>query len=232
MNDVWIVSIPILLVDVVSPVLLAATAIALTGKKPIASSLALVLGHTTTYFLVGVLIVYGLAEFITPVVDFIIDTFVNPIPIYFVVGFLLGIVLLAIALWLSVNASMKKQAGKSEALQQKDGILSSFVMGASICVIGLPFAVPYVGFINEMYRFNVQSKLVGLIAYNLAFAVPFLAIPLAYNFMGESILNSLKWFNQFISNTASWFLPLLFGLLGCAYIVDAIKYFLTGSGLV
>ncbi len=127
---------------------------------------------------------------------------------------------------------MKKQAGKSEALQQKDGILSSFVMGASICVIGIPFAVPYVGFINEMYRFNVQSKLVGLIAYNLAFAVPFLAIPLAYNFMGESILNSLKWFNQFISNTASWFLPLLFGLLGCAYIVDAIKYFLTGSGLV
>ncbi|NOE34900.1 MULTISPECIES: hypothetical protein [unclassified Ruegeria] len=232
MNDIWIIAIPILLVDVVSPVLLAATAIALTGAKPIASSLALILGHTAAYFLVGVLIVYGLAEFIAPVVDFVIDTFVNPIPIYFVIGFLLGIVFLTLAFTLSINASMKKQSGKSEAIRQKDGVLPSFVMGASICLVGIPFAVPYFGFINEMYRFNVQSKIVGLLIYNIAFAIPFLLVPLAYKLMGVSIVDSLKSFNRFISTTASWLIPLLFGVLGCAYIVDAIKYFLTGSGLV
>ncbi|WP_170386889.1 GAP family protein [Ruegeria atlantica] len=232
MSDIWVVGIPILLVDVVSPVLLAATAFALTGRRPIANSYALILGHTIAYFVMGVLIVYGLAELLAPVVDFVVEGFVNPTRINFIIGLLLGLVLLGLAFRVSTSAEMDKQSARSQASQQKDGVLPSFLMGATLCVVGMPFAVPYFGFINEMFRFNVQSKPLGLLIYNLLYALPFALIPLAYALAGNSILDKLKALNQFISTTASWLVPLLFGLLGLAFIIDAVKYFLTGSGLI
>ncbi|WP_170329837.1 GAP family protein [Ruegeria arenilitoris] len=232
MSDIWVVGIPILLVDVVSPVLLAATAFALTGNRPIANSIALILGHSIAYFVMGMLIVYGLAELFSPVVDFVVKGFANPTPINFVIGFLLGLVLLSLAFRVSTSAEMEKQSARSEVRQQKEGVFPSFVMGATLCIVGMPFAVPYFGFINEMFRFNVQSKPVGLLIYNLFYALPFALIPLAYALAGNSIVDKLKALNRFLSTTASWFVPLLFGILGLAFVVDAIKYFLTGSGLV
>lgn len=232
MGDIWVVGIPILLVDVVSPVLLAATALALTGNRPIANSCALILGHTLAYFVMGILIVYGLAEFLIPVVDFVVKGFVDPTRINFIIGFVLGLVLLALAVRVSTSAEMEKQSVRSEVNQHKEGVLPSFMMGATLCVVGMPFAVPYFGFINEMFRFNVQSKPLGLLIYNLLYALPFALMPLAYALMGKSVVDKLKALNKFISTTASWFVPLLFGVLGLAFIIDAIKYFLTGSGIV
>ncbi len=232
MSDIWVVGIPILLVDVISPVLLAATAFALTGSRPIANSCALILGHTIAYFVMGVLIVYGLAELLAPVVNFVVDGFVNPTRINFIIGFFLGVVLLGLAFKVSTSAEMGKQAARSEANQQKEGMLPSFAMGATLCVVGMPFAVPYFGFINEMFRFDVSSKPLGLLIYNLLYALPYALIPLAYALMGKSIVDRLKALNQFLSTAAAWLVPLLFGILGLGFIVDAIKYFATGSGLV
>ncbi|MGV6803133.1 MAG: GAP family protein [Ruegeria sp.] len=232
MNDIWIVSIPILLVDVVSPVLLAATTIALTGGRPVANSLALVLGHTAAYFAVGVLIIYGLAELIAPVINFVVDGFVRPTRINFVIGLLLGIVLVAVALRIFTHAEMIQPAGKSTQNAQKTGVLPSFAMGVTICAVGIPFAVPYFGFINELYRFDVQSKLAGLLIYNMLYALPFAAVPLGYALMGDSVIGRLNSLNRFITSTGTWFVPLLFGVLGLAFIADAIKYFATGSGLI
>ncbi len=180
----------------------------------------------------GVLIVYGLAELLAPVVDFVVTGFVSPTRINFVIGFLLGLVLLGLASRVSTSAEMEKQSARSEASQQKEGVLPSLVMGATLCIVGMPFAVPYFGFINEMFRFNVQSKPLGLLVYNLFYALPYFLIPVAYAVTGKAIVDRLSALNQFISTTAAWLVPLLFGVLGLAFIVDAIKYFLTGSGLV
>ncbi len=127
---------------------------------------------------------------------------------------------------------MEKQSARSEVSEQKEGVLPSFMLGVTLSVVSIPFAVPYFGFINEMFRFKVLSKPLSLVIYNLLYALPYLLIPIAYVLMGQSIVDTLKALNTFISATASWFVPLLFGVLGLAFLADAIKYLLTGSGLV
>ncbi len=245
MSSIWAAGIPILLVDVANPVLLVAIAYALTRSRPIAKSYALILGHTLAYFLMGVLIVYGfvyfvmgsliangLAELFAPVVDFVVKGFVDPTRISFVIGFVLGLVLLGFAVRMSTSAQIEKQSTRSEVSEQKEGLFPSFMMGVTICVLSMPFSVPYFGFINELFSFNVESKALGLLIYNLLYALPYMLIPFAYAVVGQSIVAKLEAFITFIGSTASWFIPLLFGVLGLAFIADAIKYFLTGSGLV
>ena len=56
MLEFWAVGLPILLVDVANPVLLAMVLLALATDRPFLNSIMLILGHTLAYFLAGVAI--------------------------------------------------------------------------------------------------------------------------------------------------------------------------------
>ena len=56
MNELWAILIPILITDILNPVLLAATAYALGTASPFRSAFFLILGHTATYFLAGIVL--------------------------------------------------------------------------------------------------------------------------------------------------------------------------------
>ena len=60
MINLIIIFIPILLTDVINPVLLAATIYAVGTDRPYANSLALLCGHTAAYLLAGILIALGM----------------------------------------------------------------------------------------------------------------------------------------------------------------------------
>lgn len=228
MNDIWLYSLPILLVDIVNPVLLAGVAISLTGKQPVVRSSALILGHTTAYFAVGVLVVYGLADLAAPILEKVKRWVLEPTPLSFLTSFILGLILVVIAVRWKDDDS-KKPAKEEKA---SSGILPAFFLGATINFVGAPFAVPYFGFINELFRFEVESKMLALIIYNLGYALPFAIFPVAFIFYGPTLLRPLNAINQFIERTSAWLVPSLLGILGVAFVVDAIKYFITGTGLV
>lgn len=232
MSEIWIVSVPILLVDVVNPVLLAAIAAALAGKNPLLRSSAVLLGHTLAYFVIGLLAIYGLAEIMAPAFDFVVKAFMEPTTFNFVLGFLIGVLLIGVAIRSGLKKPDVPDGSGSDGGQQAGGLLSSIFLGTTINLVGAPFAVPYFGFINELFRFEVASKVSALVAYNLAYALPFALMPLAFVLIGPPILGVLKTFDRLIQTTGRWLLPLLFGGLGLAFVVDAIKYFVTGTGLI
>ena len=231
MSEFLIVSASILLVDVTNVVLFAAVIMALSGPNPLARSCALILGHTLAYFAAGLLVVYGLAEVLEPVFGFFVDSFVNPTPINFAIGFGLGVLLIGLAIKMFVGSPPKGNIEETKT-EEKGGVFSSFMLGVTLLLVGIPFAIPYFGFINELYRFDVASKPLALLIYNVFYALPFALLPVAFAFWGTSIIDRLKSINAGLNNTMSWLMPVLFLLLGVASVVDAVKFFLTGSGLV
>ena len=62
MNEIWPSLVPILLTDIVNPVLFAFMVYAVSTDRPIANSSALLLGHTVAYFVVGIVLATGLEQ--------------------------------------------------------------------------------------------------------------------------------------------------------------------------
>ena len=231
MSDFLIVSASILLVDVVNLVLFAAVILTLSGAQPVTRSVALILGHSIAYYVVGLLVIFGLAKILSPVIDFFSEGFSNPKPIHFTTGMILGLLLIAIA----VRSFFGNASADGKRVQKTDAetsVLSAFFLGVTIMFVGAPFAIPYFGFINELYRFEVGHKPLVLLIYNLVYALPFALLPFAYSLWGEGAVGTMKVINAFLNDTMSWLVPLLFLLLGFAFAADAAKFFLTGSGLV
>ncbi|MFY0661432.1 MAG: hypothetical protein JXR15_13145 [Shimia sp.] len=231
MNEFLIVSTSILLVDVTNVVLFAAIIVALSGPNPLARSCALILGHTLAYFVTGLLVIYGVAEMIAPVVDFLIDGFVNPAPINFAIGLGLGILLITVAIKGFMGKTPEGETEKPQS-SESGGVMSSFVLGATLLIVGIPFAIPYFGFINELYRFEVPSKPLALLIYNIFYALPFVLMPLTFALAGPGIVGKLKSINAALNQTMAWLVPTLFLLLGTVAVADAMKFFLTGTGLI
>lgn len=233
MTDLWTIALPILVVDVVNPTLLAAMVFALTMTRPYLNSLAILSGHTFGYLLAGLLIVYGFAEAIAPLVAPFLEAFQHPVPADFVIGFLLGILLVTVA-WrwkVSPPVTSERQPIRSESSEAKQAV-SSFALGAMLNFMAIPFALPYFAFINELYKLDTDQKLPALLIYNVLYAAPFLLAPAALAIYGRAILPVLKRTNRFVERYSGYILPLVLGLLGLALIADAVLFFTTGTGLV
>jgi hypothetical protein len=229
MTELWIVSLPILIVDIANPVLLAAVIYSLTSERPFAASLAVLVGHMVAYFLAGVLIVVGpvdvLARWLAPFIDW----FNNPVAIDYVMGFFLGILLLTVS-WKWKMAPPTPSENKTQAVS--GGLIRAFGFGAVINFVGIPFALPYFAFINQLYKLDVEHKLTTLLFYNIAYAIPFLLVPLALTIFGRSAMPTLQLINQKVEKYATYILPAIIGLLGLAMVIDALLFFATGQGLI
>ena len=232
MNEIWIIAVPILLVDVLNPVLFAIVVLQLTGAQPILRSTAVILGHSCAYLVFGLLVMFGLAEIMQPLIDRVVEVYLNPVPFDFVVGLLIGVALIAFAMNWIFRAPLDEEPKQQATPDGQQSLLASFMVGVSIKVVGVPFALPYYGFISELFRTEVQSKVAALIIYNILYALPFALLPIAFSFWGANIIDRLEALNVFVARASSWLLPRLFALLGLVFVIDAIKYFLTGNGLI
>lgn len=85
MIEIWAILIPILLTDVVNPVLFTFMVLGASTKHPIINSAAILLGHTFAYFCVGLLLALGLER--------ITEYLANPTQIDFVIELLTGVLL-------------------------------------------------------------------------------------------------------------------------------------------
>lgn len=216
----WNVLLPILLTDIINPVLFAFMVYAAGGKRPVLLSSAMLLGHTAAYFGAGVV----LALFMEKITGYLAE----PHTIDFVIGLVIGLVLI----WLAFKVS--KDSGKrpdEEAPQFT--VVSAFMFGAVINFIGIPFAVPYFAAIDQILKadYSAAEATMVLLSYNLAYAVPFLVVPALVLVMGKNAKPVLEKINAFLDRVSGFLMPLLFGLIGLALVVDAIKYFYTGTPL-
>jgi cytochrome c biogenesis protein CcdA len=218
--EVWTVLFPILLTDIVNPVLFAFMVYAAGAGRPVLLSSSMLLGHTAAYFSAGIV----LALFM----ESITVRLANPQLIDFVIELILGFVLL----WLAFGS--RKNTGKRPDEETPDlTVLSAFAFGAVVNFIGIPFAVPYFAAIDQILKTDLSTTevVLMLLSYNLAYAVPFALVPVLSAVMGERAKPILGRINEVLDKIGGFLLPAMLGIIGLALLADALVYFYTGSSL-
>ena len=211
---------PILLVDVLNAVLLAAMIFVAGSSRPVANSSALLLGHTIAYMLVGIVALFG--------VEKLMARLANPQPVDFLFELLLGLACL-------YGAFASRGGGASEE-HNPGGELSPIrclAYGGVINLLGAPFALPYIAAINQILQadLGLDGSLGVLLVYNLAYALPFALVPVLVALMGDDARPLLEKFNAWIARGADLLMPWLMLALGLYLLADGITYFVTGEPL-
>jgi cytochrome c biogenesis protein CcdA len=224
MFELIVTSIPILVSDVLNPVLLAGVIFGLGSRRPFLNSTLLLLGWFVTYFAAGILLALGL--------DAIIDFFKTPRPIDFVIETVLGLLLIGLGVHVARSGQPKK---KGREFEDADTLSAgtSFWIGASINLIGMPFAIPYFAFLGQILKADLDwmGALMVLLIYNLLYVLPFsllIFIRLIYrqesDVLFKSISDAMEWLSAIL-------MPILLFLVGGALLADAFVFFSTGNPL-
>ena len=221
MLHLWTVLTPILLADVVNPVLFAFMVYAVGTDRPLGNSIAALLGHTAAYLTFGI----GLAL----AFDFITDRLANPEPLDYGLSLIIGCLLL----WAAWRVRSEKPQVKQTPAMERLTPIKSFGIGAVINIVGLPFALPYFAAIDQVLKADLtaaDSALV-IIGYNIGYALPFLVIPLLALTLGERSRPVLARINDKVDKVSAILMPIILALVGIALLADAILYIATGEGL-
>jgi len=167
MIEIWKTLAPILIADVVNPVLFAFMVYAVGTKKPLLNSLAILIGHTLAYFSAGIVLALGLES--------LIHRLENPHHVDYYIALLVGLLLL----WVGALTCRKPEP----AAQKKSGDLTpikALGLGAVVNFVGIPFALPYFAALDQILKLNatVDETLMLLLSYNLLYALPFIIVPI------------------------------------------------------
>jgi len=222
MLDLWTVLIPILLADIVNPVLFAFMVYAVGTDRPLTNSLAALLGHTAAYFFFGIII--------TLAFNVITARLANPEPMDYWISLVVGILLLWVA-WCSRSSKSKDMA--EPELEQLTPV-KAFSIGAVINIIGIPFALPYFAALDQILKadLNTTNSVIVICTYNLGYALPFLVVPVLVLMMGEASRPVLARINKKVDTVSAFLMPLMLVLVGLFLVADALRYFATGRGLI
>ncbi|MFW2405965.1 MAG: GAP family protein [Gammaproteobacteria bacterium] len=212
--------IPILLTDVVNPVLFAFMVYAVGTDRPFLNSGALLIGHTVAYFIAGVILAIWL--------EAIMDRLNSAEPADYGASVVIG----ALLVWFAFRS--RSDTGKRpENTEPPLTPVASFFYGAIVNFIGIPFAVPYFAALGQIMKADLTAPqgYATLIAYNTAYAVPFLIVPILRLAMGEGSRDLLGRINERVEQFSAILMPVLFGLLGAALIINAASFFTYGEPL-
>ncbi len=217
MNDLGMLF-PILLSDVLNPVLFTFMLYAVGSNRPVATSSAMLLGHTAAYMISGVVLAYTLEKLSTRLN--------NPQSIDFVIEFVIAIALL----WL-VLRTRKDKGKRPDENTPEFTIWKAFAFGAVVNLIGIPFAVPYFAAIDQLLKSGLDTVgvITGLVIYNLAYALPFALIPVLTVVMGDRSKPILDRINGLMEKASDVIMPLLLLAIGLALLLDSVWYFVRGE---
>jgi len=217
MNNLGILF-PILLSDVLNPVLFTFMVYAAGSKRPVVTSSAMLLGHTAAYLTCGFVLAFTIEALSTRLA--------NPQNIDFVIEFVIACALL----WLVLRT--RKDKGKRPDEQTPDFTVGkAFAFGAAVNLIGIPFAVPYFAAIDQLLKSGLDTggMVTGLVIYNVAYALPFALIPILTSIMGDRSKPILARVNGYMEKASDVIMPLLLLAIGLALLVDSVWYFVRGE---
>ena len=220
MIEIWSTLIPILLADLLNPVLFAFLVYAAGTDRPVVNTSALLFGHTIAYLAAGIALSFGLEN--------LSERLANPKQIDFLIELAVGLILLWVA-FRSRDADQKKP----ETTSPKLTLVSAFGFGVIINFVGIPFAVPYFAAISQILKFDPTffEALFLLIAYNILYALPFAVVPALVAVMGPRAQPVLQKINSVLDRVSGFLMPIILALVGLALLADAVAYFSTGKSL-
>lgn len=211
------VLVPILVVDVLNPVLFALLVFVVGTARPVLNSTALLAGHTAGYFASGVVIALGL--------DRLTERLANPGLFDFAVTGIVGLAL--------IMTFFRMRSGDTPEADEPAWELTPlhcFGYGAIVNFIGIPFALPYFAAISQILQADpgTASALGALAIYNIGYAAVFAVVPIAVAVTGERAAPFLETAGRWLDRIAGLLMPWLILLLGLYLVVDAGCYFVYG----
>ena len=212
---------PILMVDMVNPVLFGFMVVAAGTARPILHSSFLLLGHTAAYFAAGIVLANGLEA-----MAFRLE---NPKDIDFLISLLVGLACVAFVIPARKNPAQKKT--------EEDGVklspISALGWGAAVNFVGMPFALPYFAALSQIMVADISNveAVLALVSYNLIYALPFTMVPILIAVSGAASRALLQRINQFLDKVSGALMPIMLGGLGLFLIADAVIYFRGGVPL-
>jgi cytochrome c biogenesis protein CcdA len=212
---------PILLVDILNPVLFAILVFAAGSSRPVTNSSAVLAGHTLAYLLAGIGVSFGLEQ--------VAERLANPQRVDFIISGLVGIGLL----WMVLPT---KKGGAPAAKEPEWELTPAKCLGfgAIVNFVGIPFALPYFAVVDQILKAELSTaqSLTTLLIYNIGYALPFTVVPVMVAISGERAKPLLGKINGRLTKAADIAMPWMFGLLGLALLADSIVYFWRGEGLL
>jgi cytochrome c biogenesis protein CcdA len=150
------------------------------------------------------------------------------LPIDFVIELLIGLLFLWAAL-----ASRNGKASEDRNPERELTPVYCFGYGAVVNFIGVPFALPYFAAVDQLLKADlpVEASLLVLAFYNIAYALPFLLVPILVALTGDSSKPILDKINNVLISLVDEFMPVLLLLLGIALTADAVVYLVSGETL-
>jgi len=224
MIELIIVLIPLLITDVVNPVLLTGVIYSLGSRKPYLNASSVLFGWFLIYFLAGIGIAIGF--------DALVDLLDNPKPIHFIIQIVVSILLFFFAAKLIKSDGNKDKRPEFDE-SKKLTLFGAFWIGASINLIGLPFAIPYFAVMDQIIKsdLNVVKAVTVLVIYNLLYILPFVVLMIIRKIFGKKGDNILNKINEWMDRISAFLMPLLLIGIGLALLVDAGYYFFSGNPL-
>jgi len=211
---------PILLVDMLNPVLFAVLVFAAGSSRPAANSSAILIGHTLAYFVAGVAVSHGIEQ--------VAERLAHPQRIDFILSGVVGVGLLSMVL-------RTKQGGAPKASEPEWQLtpVKCLGFGAIVNFVGVPFALPYFAVVDQILKADLSAaeSLTTLAIYNIAYALPFAVVPATVAISGEGAKPFLEKINAVLAKASDIVMPWMFGLLGLALLADSMTYFFRGEGL-
>lgn len=218
--EIWKTLLPILVADIVNPVLFAFMVYAAGSSRPVVNSSCMLLGHTVAYLGAGIALSFGL--------EALSERIANPKSIDFGIEFIVALVLLWVA-YRSVGASNQEPDQTGSEI----GPVKAFGYGMVINFIGIPFAVPYFAAISQILKSDPSffEALSWLVVYNMLYALPFLVVPILVAVMGERSRSVLGKMSDVLDRVSGFLIPILLVLVAVALLADSGHYFWTGRPL-
>ncbi len=218
MLEIWRVLGPILIVDVLNPVLLALLVYAAGSRRGVLNASAALAGHTLAYFGAGIVIALAMEP--------LSHRLQNPEVIDYWISLVIGVLLIGLALKPTTPAQTQVQPQLSP--------LKALMIGALVNFIGIPFALPYFAALSQILKADLTATqaVAQLLVYNLLYALPFAAVPLLTAVMGQRSQLWLGRLNARVERVAAVLMPLMLIAVGLTLVVDFAFFYATGRGLL
>ena len=205
-------------VDSINPSALLATIVLLLRGRPARPLVVVyVAAVLVTYFAIGLAFIVGLG--LTP------QAVVESDAAYLVQG-VLGAAMLAYAL-LAPGRGGRRDPATTRRLPMVHGPATVFALGVAVTALELPTALPYLGAVGAITRANlaVGDWLPLLVAYNLIFVLPPLALLATHMALGDRAAPLLERLRSRLGGAAREGLLWLLGLVGFFLLTDALGHF-------
>jgi cytochrome c biogenesis protein CcdA len=205
--------------DSLNPTAITLQIYLLSTPKPIARSIAFIVGVFLAYWTAGFLVLLGLRSLIMKVIARANVSF--PEPHIYSIQFLIGLTLLVVGLSMETSIHGEEVKRPKKLTSER-----TFLLGMAVTMMDFPTALPYLAAIEQIARAKLDLfSIMGVLGvYNLVFVVPQIILLGIYVRFHQQSVTLLHRINRAIAIWSPKILRALLLGLGILLIVDSLAY--------